>query len=216
LKGLIKMLEDKLNIKLKGEFTLEAIKDGEVVDSFNDNNLVVDGSRAVLASLISGINNPVPLNKLSLGFQGHDDNFDQFTPKVVGQAYGTNLSDNNGVFDESRTQLFSHDIDEDTLDLTWMLNEDSSVQQVAALNINYGTSEYETNSSTADVTVTCNSVIYKFEIEQGVGHGSGDNSIKSYTEAGLFADNILFAIKTFPAKVKDNATKFIITWKIFT
>jgi hypothetical protein len=112
--------------------------------------------------------------------------------------------------------LFCQEYEMDTLDLNFITLGNEDVQQVVSLNASYGSSDIETNSSKVEVTCTCNSIVYKFEIEQGVGHGAGTSSVMAYTEAGLFADDILFAIKTFPAKVKDSATKFIITWKIFT
>lgn len=205
---------DKINLKLRGEFYIDVVKDDEIIDSFEDKNLVVDGSRAVIASLLSGINKPVPINKISLGDMGHIEAFDKFTPKVVGQEYQVGAT--NVTFDETRQKLFCQDYEIPTLDCTFNTVGNEDIQQIVPLNIAYGASDYETNTSKVDVTCTCNSVVYQFEIEQGVGHGAGESSVKAYTEAGLFADNIMFATKTFPAKVKDNATKFIITWKIFT
>jgi hypothetical protein len=205
---------DNLDIKFRGEFSIESIKDNEVIETFEDKNLVVDGSRAIISSLLAGVNNPLPINKLSLGTMGHDENFDKFTPKQVDVEYqvGAELV----KFDATRTKLFCQDYEENTLDCQWLTVANDDTNQILPLVISYGLSEYETSESQIDVTVTCNSVIFKFEIERGIGHGSGDNSIMSYTEAGLYAENILFATKTFPVKVKDSATKFIITWKIFT
>lgn len=206
-------MEDKL-FKLRGEFYFEAIRDGKVIDSYEDKNLVVDGARAILASLISGINKPVPINKLSLGTLGYNEQFDKFTPKVVDAEYQVGAQ--TVKFDSTRSKLFSQDLGSDTLDLSFDSIGNEDIQQTVSLNASYGTSEIETSTSTVEISCTCNSVIYKFEIEQGVGHGGGDGSVTAYTEAGLFADNIMFATKTFSAKVKDNSTKFIITWKIFT
>ena len=205
---------DKFDYKLKGEFSIDIIKDGEVIDQFIDRNLVVDGSRAVLASLLSGINRPVPLNKLSLGTMGHNEAFDKFTPKIVGGSY--QVGPNNVTFDATRPKLFCHDYEIDSLDLSFNTLGNEEIQQVVPVNVSLGAVDIDTSGSFVEVTCSCNAIIYKFELEQGVGHGLGANSVTAYTEAGLFADNILFAIKTFPAKVKDNATKFIITWKIFT
>ena len=201
-------------IKLKGEFTIDVIKDDKIIDSFTDNNLVVDGSRAILASLISGINNPVSINKLSLGTLGHNEDFDKFTPKEVNGEYrvgGTHIK-----FDETVDKLFCQEVDQTTLDYTFLPPGNSEINVTLPGIISLNETDLETNNSSVSISCTCNSVIYKFEIEQGVGHGMDDSAVTAYTEAGLFSDNILFCIKTFPAKVKDNATKFVITWKIFT
>jgi hypothetical protein len=205
---------DNLDLKIRGEFSIDSMKDDEVIDSFEDRNLVVDGSRAIISALLAGINNPLQLNKLKLGTMGHDSQFDKFTPKVVDTEYqvGAEIV----KFDATRTKLFCEDYEEDTLDMEWLTVPNSDTNQILPLVISYGLSEYETSESQVDVTVTCNSVIFQFTIERGVGHGSSENSIMTYTEAGLYADSILFATKTFPVKVKDSATKFIITWKIFT
>lgn len=205
---------DKIDFKLRGEFNIDVIKDDEVIDNYHDNNLVVDGARAVLASLISGINSPIGINKLCLGEYGHDEDFDKFSPKKVGGTYSIGAT--SVTFDEQMASLFAQHYDLETLDCQFSTIANTDVQQVVPLNIAYGTVDEETNTSNATVTCTCNSIVYQFEIEQGVGHGGGDSSILAYTEAGLYAGNVLFALKTFPAKVKDNATKFVITWKIFT
>lgn len=44
-----------------------------------------------------------------------------------------------------------------------------------------------------------------------VGYSS---NISLFTEAGLYVNNRLFSMKTFPAKVKDDTTEIQITWRI--
>ena len=61
-----------------------------------------------------------------------------------------------------------------------------------------------------------NSVTYTFTIEEGIGHNAIAGGVfVPYTEAGLYAGDVLFSLKTFAAKVKDESTKFVITWKIY-
>lgn len=57
-------------------------------------------------------------------------------------------------------------------------------------------------------------VTFEATIEQAEANGSGSTY---YTEAGLFSDNppdLMFAIKSFPAMVKNNLREFFFEWTI--
>lgn len=196
---------------IKGHFTIESFNaEGKQIDKFADKNLVVLGSRAAVAALCSGIKGAQPINRLSLGTRGHISSVDKFTPKEPGGEYaedGKLLT-----FDENRTQLFTEDFDEYTFDIKFypVAGSDES-QKVSGLTF-YGGTEIESQNTFVEIFADMNSVTYTFTIEEGIGHGSG---FEAYTEAGLYAGDVMFTTKTFSAKVKDESTKFVITWKIY-
>lgn len=195
---------------IKGEFSIDVYKDDLVIDNFTNKNLVVTGSRSAVAALVSGIKGGQPINRLSLGTRGHISTIDKFTPKEVGGEYPE-----DGVllkFDESRDKLFCEEFNEYTFDVKFypVPGTDES-QKVSGLAFYNGT-EIETQNTFVEIFCDCNSVTYIVTIEEGVGHGG---TFVPYTEAGLYAGNVLFSMKTFAAKVKDESTKFVITWKIY-
>ena len=73
--------------KARGEFTLQVLNDkGEVIDQFQENNLVVNTARESMSALLSGKNGSLGITTFVLGTRGHDEvNNDILKPKVVGQ-----------------------------------------------------------------------------------------------------------------------------------
>jgi len=43
---------------------------------------------------------------------------------------------------------------------------------------------------------------------------ANETGVVAYTEAALYSNEEMFSMKTFPARVKENTVKFIITWSI--
>lgn len=203
-------MKDTVEMNIKGEFTIKSYKDGVLQDSFSDRNLVVTGSRSAVAAAISGIKNPQPINRLTLGTQGHIEADSKFSPKLVNATYtefGQSLS-----YTEDRDKLFSEELGRTTLDLKFYPVTSSDESQKLSAIAFYNTTEVTTTNTFVEVFTDCNSVTYKFSIEEGLGHG-GD--FTAYTEAGLYAGAVLFSMKTFAAKVKDESTQLEITWKIY-
>ena len=64
-----------------------------------------------------------------------------------------------------------------------------------------------------NVLVEGNKATYKITIPQTQGNKEG-GAVVAYTEAALYCDDQLFSMKTFPARTKDNALSYIITWVI--
>lgn len=69
-----------------------------------------------------------------------------------------------------------------------------------------------TNGATMTVLYSGTAVTFKFEL--GTEYGNGDDGTRSYTEAGIFAGDDIFCMKTFPAKIKDETVIFRIYWTI--
>lgn len=195
---------------IKGEFHIDVYNGDNIVDTFTNKNLVVTGSRSAVSALVSGIKGGQPINRLSLGTRGHISTLDKFHPKEVGGEYSE-----DGIllkFDESRSKLFCEEYNELTFDIKFYpVGGNDESQKVSGLAF-YGGTEVETQNTFVEIFCDCNSVTYIFTIEEGIGHGG---TFVPYTEAGLYAGNVLFSMKTFAAKVKDESTKFVITWKIY-
>lgn len=59
------------------------------------------------------------------------------------------------------------------------------------------------------------SVTYTFEVGMSQANGQDtEREISTFNEAGMYINNRLFCMKCFNDKVKDNSTKFRITWTI--
>ena len=203
-------MKDTIEMNIKGEFTLKSYKDGVLQDSFSDRNLVVTGSRSAVAAAMSGIKNPQPINRLTLGTNGHIESISKFSPKQVNGTY--NEFGKELHYTEDRTNLFSEELSKTTLDLKFypVTNSDES-QKLSAIAY-FNTSEVTTTNTFVEVFADCNSITYIFTIEEGLGHGQ---DFIAYTEAGLYAGAVLFSMKTFAAKVKDESTQMVLTWKIY-
>lgn len=69
-----------------------------------------------------------------------------------------------------------------------------------------------TNGAKVWVLLSGTSVTIKLEL--GVNIGNGSTGTMMYTEAGIFADEDIFCMKTFPAKIKDKTVILRIYWTI--
>lgn len=68
-----------------------------------------------------------------------------------------------------------------------------------------------TNGATVSVLLSGTAITFNFEIGTDVGNGDGT---RMYTEAGIFAGDDIFCMKTFPAKIKDETVIFRVYWTI--
>lgn len=206
----------------KGHFSIEAIdKNGNIIDCYEDNNLIVNSARWVMAKLLANRPEAIGLTGFKMGTRGHNTNTDNILePKSIGQD----------GYDESRTKLFSQDsVDAFYYSITWdpqnLKNELGQPATWTGDKISFiavgqkrdqkGT-EADAENATIPVTILLgeNSVKYTFEIAESWMNGSDSSSVVAMTEAGLFSKNEMFSIKCFPAKVKDNQTLFRIHWRI--
>lgn len=63
------------------------------------------------------------------------------------------------------------------------------------------------------ITVLLSGTTITFTFELGSNNGNGDGTMV-YTEAGIYAGDELFCMKTFPAKVKDETVIMRVIWSI--
>ena len=207
--------------KARGEFTLQVLNDkGEVIDQFQENNLVVNTARESMSALLSGKNGSLGITTFVLGTRGHDEtNNDILKPKVVGQD----------GYDETRTQLFSEQQNQFYYTVKWtqgaLENSQGSLVPFAGDTVEFVAKGQKKNQSGTEsdaenaqipvkIDLQTNAVQYEFEIPEASANGPDGQSVVAYTEAGLKCGDKLFSIKCFSGKVKSLDTKFKIIWRI--
>ena len=178
---------------VSGHIIVECLNDaGEVLDRFENHNLIMDTARIAIPSLICGLSTASELNKIVLGTEGHVTG-DFLTPK--GEAQG---------FISSRTQLFSEELAEFNYPIEFTNPGTSSGGCPIVSEPDTGTVislEYSTNS-----------IQYTIEVPALAANGTG---ISVFTEAALYAGTNIFSMKCFPAKIKDNTVSLRIIWRLF-
>lgn len=127
---------------------------------------------------------------------------DSFTGlyKYVGNTI-INLTLSDDLIDSDQFE-FSDDLPESYTTEFTMPNNASST----------GDDANATNGAVIKVLVSGTSVTFNVEI--GTDYGNGEDNASIYTEAGIFAGEDLFCMKTFPAKIKDRTVIFRINWTI--
>ena len=194
-------LEDNTN-DIVGHFRIELRKDDGTVEVFEEKNLIMDTARENMANLVGGYSLGSPINKFVLGTKGHIGT-DVLTFKPVG-SYG---------FDSTRTELFS----EESLDYTYQIDFDTvSSNDIETDTLAIGEMQGSGITSLCSVTRTIFERSVKFEITIPAEAGNpidGSNAI-GYTEAGLYADDLLFSQKTLSVIAKDETSEIYVSWKI--
>lgn len=212
--------------ELRGHFSIELIdkNTNEIIDSYEDNNLIVNKARSSMAKLIANYPYAVGITGFKMGTQGHDSTTDNILkPKEAGQQ----------DYDESREKLFSQEsnnnaffytvtwdpknlTDAENKAVTWTNNntEISFVAKGQKKNQQGTETDAENAKIPIKIELGTNSVKYTFEIPENYMNGTDGKSAVAFTEAGLFCKEDMFSIKCFPAKVKDSQTLFRIHWRI--
>lgn len=207
--------------KARGEFTLQVLNDkGEVIDQFQENNLVVNTARESMSALLSGKNDSLGITTFVLGTRGHDETTnDILKPKVVGQD----------GYDETRTQLFSEQKNQFYYTVKWtqgvLVDSQNAPVQFTGDTVEFVAKGQKKNQAGTEpdaenakipvkIDLQTNAVQYEFEIPEASANGIDGQSVVAYTEAGLKCGDKLFSIKCFSGKVKSLDTKFKIIWRI--
>lgn len=185
---------------IKGYFKIECIKNGKVIDSFEDHNLIMETARHTMAELIAGISGTPIINKFVIGNKGHigakgsgRDDGDILLPKT---------SENGFIY--TRNQLFSEEFGKPGIDYFQLEFKNS------------GTSGDIVKCTDGKSSVRCTlednkNVVYEINISED---SCNSKETIIFTEAALYAGSKIFSARCFKAKVKDNTTSLRITWKI--
>lgn len=206
--------------EIKGHFKIEAIdKDGKVIDTFEDHNLIVNTARMTMAKFLSGRSDVSGITKFLLGTKGHI-NTDVLLAKEEGKD----------GYDETRTQLFSEEsgsdyfytvswdfanlVDAQGSPVTFTGDTVSFIAEGQKRNENNLSPDAENGQIPVTITLADNSVLYQIEIPKSCANGEDGKSVVVFTEAGLKTQDDLFSIKCFVAKVKELSVSFKISWKI--
>ena len=211
-------LKDKLNVKptAYGIFNIKTFdKDDNVIDDFTDNNLIVYTARAVMAGHIGSYISSTkitPINKFYLGTRGHRG--DNILDTVLVGEEQTDM----GLFDPERSSMFSQESGEFNYCIEFNPAGGKVITREGLAGTLYrglvkDSTDDTTNTISREITgARENEIKYTITIETPNANVPG--KAVPYTEAALYAGDNLFAMKTFPARVKENTVKFVITWSI--
>lgn len=208
-------MQHKDKINFHGEFSLTYYDEFDnIIDTYEDKNLIVNTARKNMAELIGGFvdgetNN---INEIRLGTRGHIGN--DITDNIqVGETDAV-----LGTFDATRTQLFSEELGDNNYHVIFDVTGAADVTDSSAEGTMYS------GETAGTVDTTFNSVnrvfggdygnIVTYSITIPTLCGNLDSGVIAYTEAALYAGGELFAMKTFPARVKEDTVKLVITWSV--
>lgn len=206
----------KDNVKMNnvnGIFSIKSIDlNGNVIDEYIENNLILNTARDTMAGLVGGVTGPDgPITKFVIGTSGHTGN-NPDTPVREGDE----RLPNGGYFDAARTNIYSEQLNTTMYMFEFDLRSPETTHADTGIS---GKKRIGGGAFTPDAPT--NSIIRKvqdrtlvYSITIGENNANPANGVIAYTEAGLYSGNKLFAMKTFPQKLKDNAVAFIITWTI--
>jgi len=208
----------------EGFFKIESIDaSGKVIDVYEKQNMIMERSKASVANATMGVMPQTDyINKFVLGDSGHD------------VTNGNLLVARD--FEYERTQLFAEDKQE-TETYTIVFDPQSRIGDGIATLVYEGSSLHGA-TTTGDAQIKVNiinvsTIEYVITIDAHSANG-GPNGVKAWTEAALYTkkdedpgysvppildisgpkNGKIFAMRTFPAKVKENTTTFRITWQI--
>jgi hypothetical protein len=205
-------MTDNFTKPLEGYFTIEVInKDtNEIIDKYESPNRIMRDAKTSMRDAMKGetvgSGEAIMINTLVIGTKGHDGNLLQ--PKT----FSYDLSDLFSVNDSEPVYPITFNRNGTIVNEGYDPAMPDSDGTPTLLNI-------YTESSTDNQTV-----VYEFVIYEDSANNNG-NPI-AYTEAGLYTNvnqNIgitdpeygkIFAMRTFPAKIKDINTQLKITWRI--
>lgn len=216
------MLKDKINFY--GEFSIKQLdKNGNVLSIYEDKNLIVDTGRSNMAEIIGGVTATGDIiDSFVIGTFGHMGS-DILDPQAVDEQDTDKTALGVDTFDVDMVSLFSEVLAASAFstsenykiefDVTGTADETDATATGTPYIVGVaGTPDASANTVrrvVADKTVT-----YTITIPITNGNAVVPTTPIAYTEAGLYAGTDLFAMKTFPARVKESTTQLIITWSI--
>lgn len=185
-------MKDLYTNKVKGHIVIECLDSNKnVIDRFENKNLIMDSARIVMSDILCGLGTAEPIEKFVLGTEGHVTG-DYLTPKTELEG-----------FVSSRTQLFSEELSS----YTYPIEFTNPGVAVGACTI---VSEPD-SGTTINLDHTGTDVQYIIEIPELAANNTG---VVVFTEAALYAGTNIFSMKCFPGKIKDNTVSLKITWTI--
>jgi hypothetical protein len=178
--------------KVNGYFKIECIdKNGNVVDTFEQKNLIMDKARETFANMLAGISGTPVIDRFVLGTEGHITG-DLLSPKTEVNGF---TSDRSMLFSEATG---SEGINFESLYFTVT---GTSTDEVVC----------DDNLSTVKTSVAGTDVIYEINVHNDSANATGT---AAFTECAFYCGSEIFSMRTFKGKIKDDSVSLRITWKI--
>ena len=203
-------MKEKYTKPIEGIFKIEQIdENGNVIDVYESSNKIMRNSKLSMAEAMSGTTMPggsIFINTLVLGTEGHGDNL--LSPKNIDYT----LNDLYSVQENKPAYPISFDAYGNIIDEGYDPNLPGTHPEQTEVRI------YREHS------IDNETIVYELLIPKENANNAGGPI--AYTEAALyttFNQNLdplnlhygtIFAMRTFPAKIKDNTTELKITWRI--
>jgi len=197
---------------IEGHFKIEVIdkKTKEVIDSFEQKNKIMKKAKSTMQQAMmgkaAGGGNIIMLNTFVLGTRGHEGNL------LQPRTFSYELTDLFSITENEPIYPITFDSNSNIVDEGYDPSMPGSDGTPTRVNI-------YTESGTDN-----EAIIYEFLIYEDSANNNG-NPV-AYTEAGFYSNlnqNLgitdpvygnIFAMRTFPAKIKDSSTQIKITWRI--
>lgn len=205
----------KDEFKIHGYISLDIHdKIGNLVDHWEEHNLIVDIGRVNVASVLAGLAVGRPIDKLVFGSMGNKTN-DPLTPKTSIDG-----------FDVSRTMLFSEQSAtvDDKGNGAWYsmvfeppyVTGNTAIIGTETFRRRYNTTNPTNTGITITVTQTNKQVTYTIVVPTGAMFDPGtDYKIMPISEVGLYCGGDLFAMKCFPTRLKTEDAQLTLNWTIY-
>lgn len=219
-------IKDTVNKPTEGYFKLECLDiNGNVIDSFEQKNMIMFNSKPSVANSTIGTYPYIDyINKIVLGDRGHEVSSGNL---LIGRDFGY-----------QRDRLFAEEEQGNTYVVVFnplVRSGDGSISDIKYEAFHEGTSsktQVLNNKAKVNAKIINVSTI-EYTIEIDASNGNGPNGIQPWTEAALYTkreesveyDNSqspigtpkngkIFAMRTFPAKIKEPTTTLKITWRV--
>jgi len=215
-----KQFEDHAGRALKGHFKADVYKDGVLIDSYEEDNMIMDSAREDMAEIIAGFTTGVVISKLKIGTRGHNT--------VSGDILSPTQPGSNG-FIPSKTSLYSEADGSFFYTISWDVHNPVDVNgdpvqwnngtlNLSAIGNKENQDGTENDAENAKIPVQISmlgrKVTYTVEVPEVASNGNDGASTIAYTEAALYAGPRIFSMKTMSSRVKDQSSKLVIKWSI--
>jgi hypothetical protein len=204
----------KEEMKVRGYFKIDSFdKNGNIIETYEDNNLVVVNARIYMAKLVAGqvLTNP-GISRFIIGTDGYGANL--MTPLNISDTF--TKGQHTEKFDENRNQLISQSFNDYYYTVDFSVPSTNGYSTTVS-GIGYGEN---TASSSPSVSINASGTVLTYVITLPMDVANGPSGSVAFTEAGLFFKTTgntynMFAMKTFPVKAKDFSVEHKITWSLY-
>lgn len=190
-------------VQMVGHLNIKSVRDGQVVEEFEEKNMIMDTARETMARLLYDKNTGFSINKFGIGISGKVPSTDPVDPTDIDlDSIGSPTANSTG---------YSYIIDMATKEGTHY--NGTGVVGTADSTLNVFNANYVAGSST---------VTYSIEIpEPNAMYNKSGSDGYNFDEVALYCSiddtrtNFkIFSKKYMGIRFKDENTKLVITWSI--